>query len=52
MMAQFKHFKCKNCGFEFEVYTDFENMDQEEFEEIASCPCGEQTEEVMQEDKT
>ena len=46
-MAQFKHFKCKKCGFEFELFADYENMDAKEYKEISSCPCGKQMEETL-----
>ena len=44
MKEGIKRFTCRNCGFEFEFFTDWESVDEEEYKEISSCPCGEQME--------
>lgn len=41
-----KSLKCLKCGFFFSVDADWENMSNEEYKEVAECPCGEQMEEV------
>ena len=41
-----KHFRCNNCGFEFFIAADFQNMSEEEYKEISACPCGAETKEM------
>lgn len=45
--------KCPNCGFEFGITTDFDELEEIK-KELRSCPCGSDTEiieELIFEDK-